>query len=514
MATRKPRPRRSWPQRLVIGFNVCVIIVALGTAAVFGYVNTKLSDVQRLALSGALTESDPTPGAPENFLIVGTDSDLGLDADDPALQGRGDVTGSRGDTIMILHVDPKAHHAALLSLPRDLWVEIAGQGIHSKINSALGVGGGGIAGPTTLISTIENNFDIPINHYVEIDFAGFENLIDAVDGIPIYFKTGIRDYDPADGLAHTAIDIPGPGCYTLDPQQALAYARSRHMQYQEVPGDDSTWTSDNGNDLGRIQRQQDFVRRVLQRAITKGIRDPLVMNDLANAGVRSVRMDENLSAGAIVDLGRTFRNFDPEDLVTTQLPVYPQTINGAAALKLTMPDAEKILAQFQTGVADVDPQLRAISVSVHNGTARENEATNVTRALQKVGFSTGRPSDELGLTDEASIIRYVPGHEDEARLLARHLRSEVVFEPVSSSYSRTEDSALVLVTGRSFTGVLTTARPASEVPGPTTTAPPSTTTTTPEAGGTHASSTTTEGATTTTIPGFVPGPTPSGLKCG
>jgi LCP family protein required for cell wall assembly len=337
MGPRTSKPRRSWPQRLLIGFNVCVIVVALSTAAVLGYVNTKLASVQRLALSGALTEPDPTPGAPQNFLLVGTDSDLGLDANDPALQGRGEVTGARGDTIMILHVDPRAHSAALLSLPRDLWVEIAGQGIHAKINSALGVGGGGTAGPATLISTIEENFDIPINHYVEVDFAGFENLIRAIDGVPIYFDTGIRDYDPEDGRAHTAIEIPGPGCYTLDPEQALAYARSRHMQYQTVPGDPSTWRNDNGNDLGRIQRQQDFVRRVLQRAIAKGIRDPLIMNDLVNAGVESVRMDENLSAGAIIDLGRTFRNFDPNDLVTSQLPVYPETINAAAALKLELP---------------------------------------------------------------------------------------------------------------------------------------------------------------------------------
>jgi len=512
MGSRTPKPRRTWPQRLLIGFNVCVIVIALGTAAVFGYVNTKLADVQRLALSGALTEPDPTPGAPQNFLIVGTDSDLGLDASDPALQGRGQITGARGDTIMILHVDPRKHSAALLSLPRDLWVEISGQGIHAKINSALGVGGGGTAGPATLISTIEENFDIPINHYVEVDFAGFEHLISAIDGVPIYFNTGIRDYDPSDGRAHTAIDIPGPGCYTLDPQQALAYARSRHMQYQSVPGDSSTWKNDNGNDLGRIQRQQDFVRRVLQRAITRGIRDPLVMNDLVNAGVQSVRMDEDLSAGAIIELGRTFRNFDPNDLVTSQLPVYPDTINGAAVLELKMPAAEAVLAPFQTGSGSVDPELRAVSVTVHNGTGRSNEATNVSRALQKVGFTVGQPSDELGVTDEASIIRYAPGREAEARLLARHLRSEVVFEEVATSYPPSGDDALVLVTGRSFTSVLTTARPASAVPGPSTTTP--TTSTLVDDG---ATGTSTDGAattTTTTIPGFLPGPTPPGVQCG
>lgn len=511
MGNRSNKPRRSWPQRLLIGFNVCLIVCTLATASVLGYVNTKLSDVKRLALAGALTETDPEPGAPQNFLLVGTDSDLGLDPDNPAVQGRGEVSGARGDTIMILHVDPGEQEAALLSLPRDLWVEIAGQGIHQRINTALGVGGGGTEGPATLISTIEQNFDIPIHHYVEVDFAGFENLIEAVDGVPIYFPTGIRDFDPGDGLAHTAIDIPGPGCYTLDPRQALAYARSRHMQYQSVPGDPTTWKDDHGNDFGRMQRQQDFVRRVLERAISKGVRDPIVMNGLVDAGVKSVRMDEELTAGSIVELGRTFRNFDPGDLATSQLPVYGVWINGAQVLKVKLPEAEAVLAPFQEGVVDADPELRAVTVTVHNGTGRSNEATDVTRALEKVGFTVGVPTDELGLTDTGSIIRYPPGKEDEARLLARHLRSDVVFEPLSES-AVTADGSLVLVTGRSLTGVLTTARPAEEVAGPTTTAPPSTSA--PDDGSSTGSSTTAPASTTTTIPGFLPGPTPPGVGCG
>lgn len=505
------KARRSWPQRLIIGFNVVVIICALGAAATLGYVNTKLSDVKRLALSGALTAPDPTPGAPQNFLLVGTDSDLGLDADDPALQGRGAVTGARGDTIMILHVDPGKHTASLLSLPRDLWVEIAGQGIHQRINTALGLGGGGTAGPATLIATIEQNFDIPIHHYVEVDFAGFEGLIDAIDGVPIYFPTGIRDYDPSDGTAHTAIDIPGPGCYTLDPSQALAYARSRHMQFQSVPGDDSTWKSDNGNDFGRIQRQQDFVRRVLERAIAKGVRDPIVMNNLVNAGVKSVRMDENLSAGSIVQLGRTFRSFDPDDLATSQLPVTGRTINGAAVLEVKMPQAEAVLAPFQTGSVDLDPELRSIVVNVRNGTGRSDEATNVARALQRIGFEVGQPADELGVSGKASIIRYAPGQEDEAVLLARHLQSDVTFEALDQTGSGSSGSALELVTGTSFAGVLATARPSGAVHGPTTTRPPSTV---PGPSTTTADGSSTTSTTTTTIPGFLPGPTPKGVHCG
>ncbi len=512
MGSRRFKPHRSWPQRVLIGFNICVIVVALSTAAVFGYANTKLASVNRMALSGALTQPDPTPGAPQNILIVGTDSDLGLSSSDPALQGRGSVTGARGDTIMILHVDPKEHTAQLLSLPRDLWVEIAGQGIHQKINSALGLGGGGVKGAETLINTIEANFQIPINHYVEVDFAGFEKIVSAVGGVPIYFNTGIRDFDPSDGLAHTAIDIPGPGCYTLNPTEALAYARSRHMQYQTVPGDPNTWTNDNGNDFGRIQRQQDFIRRVLKRAVAKGIRDPLVMNRLVDAGIKSVRTDGNLTVGDILKLGRTFRSFNPDQLVTTQLPVYGVNINGAAALEPLQPEAEAVLAPFQNTSA-ADAATRSVTVEVHNGTGRSNEATNVAQALHKVGFSVAQPSDELGVSKSASIIRYHAGQEAQARLLARHLRSKVVYQQVDTWYQHSTTPLLVLVTGTSLTGVLTQAKSAAAVPGPSTTSTTSTTSTAPSTTAPGASATSTT-STTSTIPGYLPGPTPKGVHCG
>ncbi len=527
MASRSGRGRRSWPQRLIITGNVIVIGIALIIAAGLGYANTKLADVQRLALSGALTQPDAAPGAPQNFLIVGTDSDLGLSSNDPALQGRGNVTGARSDTIMILHVDPKTRSASLLSLPRDLWVEIAGQGIHQKINSAIGLGGEGTAGPETLIATIQQNFDIPINHYVEIDFAAFEGLIKAVGGIPIYFNTGIRDYDPQINGPHTVINVPGPGCYTLNPTEALAYARSRHLQYQQVPGDTSTWTSDGGNDFGRIARQQDFVRRVLKRAIAKGVRDPLVMNELVNTGIKSVRIDTGLSAGDVLSLGRRFRSFDPNALKTIQLPSYATYIGDASVVLPKLPEAESVLARFRNVAANAADPVRSVEVEVRNGTGRYNEATKVTDALDKVGFSTGTPSDELGVTGAASIIRYHAGQEAQARLLARHLDSEVTFQLLDDSSSTdgsygsngstgaalTGNTPLQLVTGTSYAGVLATPKAASAVPGPTSTTTTSTTTSTPPDGASSTTGTAST-STTSTVPGYVPGPAPAGKSCG
>lgn len=518
MSSRTGKPRRTWFQRLVITGNIGVIIVALAVAGSLGYLNTKLADVQRLALTGALTTPDATPGAPQNFLIVGTDSDLGLAANDPALQGRGAITGARSDTIMILHVDPKRHAASLLSLQRDLWVEIAGQGVKQKINAAIGVGGLGTAGPATLIKTIEQNFDIPINHYVELDFAGFEGLVKAVGGIPIYFNTGIRDFDPGDGLAHTSIQIPGPGCYLLDPTQSLGYARSRHMQYQSTPGDPDTWVNDNGNDYGRIQRQQDFVRRVLKRAVAKGIRDPLVMNNLVDTGIKSVRVDTNLSAGDIVALGRTFRSFDPAELRTVQLPVYGTMIGGASVVLPKMPEAEAVLAEFRNVETAAQGQVRSVTVNVQNGTGRYNEATKVTDALKQVGFTTGQPGDNLGVSGEASIIRYRPGQEAQARLLARYLDSKVEFQidPVASDDSTVPP--LTLITGTSYVGVLDKPKAAGAVPGPTTTTSTTSEGVTTTAPGSSTTSTTVAGSAglppTSTVPGYLPGPPPPGVHCG
>src|SRR5690606_5605265 len=104
--------------------------------------------------------------------------------------------------------------------------------------------------------------DIPINHYVEVDFNGFKGLVEAIGGIDMYFDRPVYD-------DHSGLNIHKKGCYTLDGVQALAFARSRDLVYSNGV----EWISDPTGDLGRITRQQVFLRRALAKVATFGLDD-------------------------------------------------------------------------------------------------------------------------------------------------------------------------------------------------------------------------------------------------
>ena len=234
-----------------------------------------------------------------------------------------------------------------------------------------------------------------------------------------------------------------------------------------------------------------------------------------NSGIKSVRVDTGLSAGDVVALGRTFRSFNPDELKTVQLPVYGTWLGAAAVVLPKMPEAEAVLAQFRNVETTGDEAVRAVSVNVQNGTGRYNEATKVSDTLGAVGFITGPPGDNLGTTGEASIIGYHAGQEAQARLLARHLKSDVTFELTTTSGDGATAEPLTLITGTSYAGVLMRAKAAAGTPGPSTTT--STTTTPPGtslARGIVDNRSWRPPTTTSTVPGYLPGPPPPGVHCG
>ena len=449
------RPRRTWGQRLAIAAGCLSTVGLMASAAGLGYVLRKAERLPRVELGGILDEPTQS-GGPENYLIVGIDSAAGLPGNDPVRIGR-DVT-LHSDTIMILRIDPESERAALLSLPRDLFVPIPGTGTSRRINIAVEQGGAPL-----LIKTIGETFGIPINHYVQVDFASFRGLVDAIDGVPVYIPRPARD-------AQTGLDFPDPGCHMLSADEALAYVRSRH--YQELI--DGRWVEDARSDLGRIARQQDFIRRALSRAIDRGARNPGTLDQLIDVGLSGVTVDSELTAGDIFDLGRKFRSFNPDSLLTYAVSGTPDTVNGAAILRLNEgPETEATLSIFRGGAtAELPPA--AVRLTVRNGTGASRQGAEATAALQAVGFNATVSGDELGGGADGTVVRYPPDQSAAAELVARWLVSGARLEPTAGA------TGIELVTGSDWQGVRDQAAPStSTTTAATLPAPTSTTSSTP-----------------------------------
>jgi LCP family protein required for cell wall assembly len=177
-------------------------------------------------------------GSGKNILMVGSDSRAGLTPEQQAELTTGAVEGNRTDTIMVMHI-PWIGAPTLMSIPRDSYVEIPGYGF-DKINAAFAAGG-----PQLLIQTVEQTTGLRIDDFVEIGLAGIANTTDALGGVRL---CPTQNYD--DELSGLYVEA---GCQLMDGPTALAYVR---MRYQDPRGD-----------LGRIERQQEFISATIKRAL-------------------------------------------------------------------------------------------------------------------------------------------------------------------------------------------------------------------------------------------------------
>lgn len=323
---RRGRRSRGRGARVASAAIVALVVGAAGTAGALVAAKRAVDTVARTdAVSGVLDTSSPTV---ENFLLVGSDSRAGADPNDPDYGGIGsatDVTGNRSDTIMVLRRDRATGDASLLSIPRDLWVDIAGGGT-DRINSAFN------DGPATLVQTVQDALGIPIHHYLEIDFFGFKDLVDSLGGVQICFLYPTRD-------TNTGLNITEPGCHLLDGVQALAYARSRH--YEELR--DGDWHEDGTADLGRTQRQRDFVNRALHAALDEVAHDPFRAGDVLRAASSALTVDDGLD---LVGAAASLRSAVSAGLATYALPVEGRTIDGKSVLLLA-DGADSVLSYFR-----------------------------------------------------------------------------------------------------------------------------------------------------------------------
>ncbi|MEM7275353.1 MAG: LCP family protein [Actinomycetota bacterium] len=422
-----PRLKRSWGQRGVLALNLTLILLALGAAALLNYGYGRAASINRVSLGRSLT---PIPEELEpgervmNVLLVGSDSSANLDEDDPIQIGR---QGERfGDVIIIAHIDERTSDIALLSLPRDLWVDVAGASRPSRINRAFEIGG-----PATLIETIETEFDIPIHHYVNVDFAGFQGLVSAVGSVEIFFDTPARDWNVnarPTPRSQTGFLVETAGCHSLDSEMALAYVRSRYYQTQD---EDGRWSTDPSSDLGRIRRQQDFLRRLLQKAISLGARNPFVLRDLIDAGLENVAIDQRLTPQLLVDLGATYRSFDPSGLQTYSFPAVDGQVGQNQVLLPLRNEAEPVLALF-AGAGFDHPSTVGLTVRV--GPDDDAETASAVARLRLAGFDVD-PSARADLPP-GTTVRHGPDGRHAAELVVEALGRPATYEQVDGLIGR------------------------------------------------------------------------------
>lgn len=480
------RRRRTWPQRVLIGVNAVLVVACLAVAGALTKVRTTLEQVPVVDVGGALSAPVDVEES-RNILIIGTDSHKGLDKADPVVKGR--LEGENlADVIMILRVNPKDGTARLLSIPRDSRVELP-SGSMQRINAAIG----GPQGPKTLVQTIKRNFGISIDNYVEVDFAAFKDLVEVLGGVPVYFTTPVRDRT-------TGLYVDTPGCKMLDPAQSLAYARSRHFEFQ----DGKKWKTDGTGDLGRISRQQDFIKRAMRRASDQGIRNPSTATGMIDAASNAVVLDDTLNVGTILDLINQFRSFNPDDLITEQVPTEAAPRDGVAYQDVIWDEALPRLVPFWASGGDA-LQPDTVIVDVRGSSKNAAALAAVSDQLDQVGFDA-EPVEVRGASS-ATTITYGPVGREAAVLLARHLGTipKLVEDEDIIGFR------VVLNVGNDVPTVRPDALPVDQLPpGLATTAPPADedVTTTTEPG------TTVDTVTTTTIlegapadaapPGIVP----------
>jgi LCP family protein required for cell wall assembly len=257
-----------------------------------------------------------------NYLVLGSDSRAGLSKEQQSefgSTGAGDT--SRSDTIMFVHLNIPENKSTIVSIPRDLYVDIPGHGF-DKINAAFSYG------PGVLVKTVEQLTGMDVNHYVAVNFAGFENLVGAIGGVPVCIDKPMVDH-----LA--GLNLPHAGCYNLEGQQALGFVRARHIEGDTIP------------DFSRIARQQLFFRAMLSKLISAG--SVMHIPALLKAIKHNVVIDQNLNVYALQDLMQHITVVGQAGVDFRAVPAVPFVQNGIDYVRALQPETQEIFSRIKEG---------------------------------------------------------------------------------------------------------------------------------------------------------------------
>jgi LCP family protein required for cell wall assembly len=481
---KKERKRRHrWRRRILYTLAFIVLLAAAGAGGLYEYANYRFGQIKKIHAKHLIAQK-AAPGAPFNLLLVGSDSRAFV-GDNSTLSSEvgneANAGGQRSDVTMVARFDPAKQTVTVLSIPRDLWVDIPGHvaGISgmNRINAAYN------SGPDLLIQTIEQDLGIPINHYVAVDFPGFSGMVNALGGITMDFPTAVKD-------AYTGLYVTQVGCQVVNGTTALQLVRARHLYYM---GPDDEWEYDGESDFSRIQRQDAFFRAVLQK-INVSITNPLAINSFIGAAVGNLTIDDTLTQGDIFHIAEDFRGLPSSHLITETLPTLGYVTDGGAdVLDEAQPYAQNMINAFNaigapppttttttpgpgkntTTTAPLVPHDQ-ITVNVLNASTVNDIAHTTATALSVQGFYVGQIGDSTTqLTGGSSEILYGPDGYAAAQTVGAVLNGPVTYEADSSLSGQTislliAGSDLTVTTGSTGAGPTTTTTTTTTSPTPTT----------------------------------------------
>jgi LCP family protein required for cell wall assembly len=484
---RRGRHRKLKWTLLVFGALVVLLAGVVGGYAI--YLNSKIVRINVATLKPAPKKG--VNATEENILMVGSTSRCALSVQNPAygLCSQG-VTGVNSDVIMILHLDPSKHALSILSIPRDLFVPNARADGANKIDAAL------YEGPSQLVSAIQDDFGIPIQHYVELNFDTFANVVNALGGIKMYFPEPVFD-------DYSGLDVQTTGCIPLDGIHALQVVRARHLQYK-APGvtssDPYDWPQEGESDLARIRRDHEFLR-VLATAVAKqGLGNLLTDERIVSSVAPQLTVDSGFSTSNMVNLALTFHGTNAFDVPQLTMPVevgsfgqYYYEGGGYGDVEFPAePEDQAVTDQFLGVSSTTDtmnggqlPAPAAVTVSIVDGSGISSAATTAEDGLRALGFHVVGTGVAAPVGSEAeTVVQYAaatPADEAAAQAVAHVVTGQVIMAVGPT----TDGAEVTVVTGSDFS--------LNPPPAPTTT-----TTTTPAGAPTTAPVAPT--TTTTTVP--------------
>ncbi|MEV0075995.1 LCP family protein [Nocardia neocaledoniensis] len=463
--------RRSRQARMAgrVALTIFAVLTLVVTGGGWSYLRaTGNSFTQVSALDG--TTEDVLDGdmqlGDENYLIVGTDTRAGVNAD----MGAGttdDAEGSRADTVMLVHIPKNRSRVVVVSFPRDLDVsrpqcsawdnekatysnEKIPAAMGDKLNAVYAVGG-----PRCLVDVVRKMSGLSIGHFIGIDFAGFEAMVDQIGGVEVCSTKPIID-----GVLGTVLETSGK--QRVMGETALNYVRARHVVGEER------------SDYDRINRQQKFMASLLRGALSsKVLFDPGKLNGFIQAFTSHTFVDK-VTPQDLLLLGRSLQKMDAGAVTFLTIPTagtnaygneIPRETDIKAIFRAVIDDqplpgevkAPEIESSAPTP-APAAPKLLAVAPStmsllVSNGSGTVGAANRAATKLDAQGFQIYSTGNYAGGTSTSSKIRFAPGMEAEAATVASTI-------PGASLEEAPELGSIIeVVLGTDFAGTVRTATP-------------------------------------------------------